>query len=85
VGDAHGVGLVRRDGEPGHVRAEYGPGAGGAAGAGAPPDPGPAGVEALLLLARETPLPASEDLSLRFAGLSRQAGLDPLRTNSAAG
>jgi serine/threonine protein kinase len=45
----------------------------------APLDPGPSGVEALLLLARETPLPADEDLSQRFVGLPKQQGLDPLR------
>jgi hypothetical protein len=50
----------------------------------APLDPGPSGIESLLLLAREEPLPAGEDLRRRFAGLPRQAGLDPLRTRLAA-
>jgi hypothetical protein len=48
-------------------------------GQGAPLGPGPSGVEALLLLAREEPLPAGVDLVPRFAGLPRQAGLDPLQ------
>jgi serine/threonine protein kinase len=46
---------------------------------GAPLDPGPSGVEALLLLARNDPLPADEDVAGRFAGLPKQPGLDPLR------
>jgi hypothetical protein len=75
---------VRRDGKPGGVWMEHGPGAGGAAGAGAPPDPGRSGIEALLLLARETQLPAGEDLARRFAGWPRQPGLDPLRLRVAA-
>jgi len=51
---------------------------------GHPLDPGPSGIESLLLLVRETPLPAGEDLSLRFAGQPKQAGLNPLQTRVAA-
>jgi hypothetical protein len=51
---------------------------------GHPLQPGPSGIEALLLLARETPLPAGEDLAKRFAGLPRQADLHPLRARVAA-
>jgi tRNA A-37 threonylcarbamoyl transferase component Bud32 len=55
-----------------------------AADQGAPLEPGPSGVEVLLLLARDEPLPAGEDLAQRFAGLPKQGGLDPLRTRVAA-
>jgi hypothetical protein len=55
-----------------------------AAGAGAPLDPGPSGIEALLLLARDEPLPAAEDLAQRCAGWPQQPGLDPLRLRLAA-
>jgi hypothetical protein len=51
---------------------------------GHPLQPGPSGIEALLLLARETPLPAGEGLAKRFAGLPRQADLDPPRARVAA-
>jgi hypothetical protein len=51
---------------------------------GAPLDPGPSGIEALLLLARDEPLPAGENLAQRFAGWPRQPGLDPLRLRLAA-
>lgn len=43
----------------------------------APLDPGPAGIETLLLLARDEPLPANEDLSQLFAGLPKQKTADP--------
>jgi hypothetical protein len=50
---------------------------------GTPLGPGPSGVEALLLLARDEPLPADVDLVQWFAGLPRQAGLDPLQSQVA--
>jgi hypothetical protein len=57
-----------------------------------PPEPGRgtelqpdrSGIQSLLLLARDEPLPADEDLAKRFAGLPKQSGLDPLRTRAAA-
>jgi serine/threonine protein kinase len=40
-------------------------------------DPGPTGMETILLLARDTPLPPSERLEERLAGLGPQQGLIP--------
>jgi hypothetical protein len=54
------------------------------AGRGTELQPDRSGIQSLLLLARDEPLPAGEDLANRFAGLPKQGGLDPLRTRLAA-
>src|SRR5262249_27600485 len=43
---------------------------------------GPSGVESLLLMAREEPLPATEDLPALFAGLPKQQGLPDARARA---
>jgi hypothetical protein len=53
-------------------------------GRGTPLEPDQPGIQSLLLLVRDEPLPADEDLAKRFAGLPKQNGLDPLRTWVAA-
>src|SRR5262249_56143765 len=57
-------------------------GVGEGEGEGAPLGGGPAGIESLLLLAREEPLPADADVAGLFQGLPRQQG--PLRLQAAA-
>jgi hypothetical protein len=47
-----------------------------------PLDPGPSGIEALLLLARDEPLRDDEDLSGRLAGLPKQKGLPDRRARA---
>jgi hypothetical protein len=49
-------------------------------GRGAPLDKGPSGVETLLLLARDEPLPAGADVAALFAGLPKQQGPPRLQT-----
>jgi serine/threonine protein kinase len=47
-----------------------------------PLDPGPSGVESLLLLIREEPLPGEADLPALFAGLPKQKGLPDRRARA---